>query len=161
MAGMVQVPFGNATVNRIEPGLPAHAFKTYGVSMPVRTHWISATCEDISCGPYLNGWKTVVPDGSDHAQLIRSADFRRRYRYSETAVEGGLTEFIFPPGQSCFQASSHRVPLERPAVFSVRGGDWRGNPMGIPARVHVRAQDWVEDFSEHQDKIASAIERGQ
>lgn len=143
---------------RIEPLMPVQAYKTYGMSMPLRTHWRPASCEEADCEAYRNGWQTIVPAASDHAELIRSADFRRRYRYTEQPGEGPLAVFTFPPGQQCFKSSEHRVPVGRPAIWTVRGGDWRGAT--TEPRVHKRAEDWVEDFAGHQDRLATAIERG-
>ena len=70
----------------------------------------------------------------------------------------GLTVFTFEPGQDCF--AQHRVPLERDPLFLVRGGDWRGNPTGLQPYRHHRGEDWVDDFADHQDRIARQIERG-
>jgi hypothetical protein len=48
----------------------------------------------------------------------------------------------------------------RPELFIVRGGDYRGNPLGTPTRVHARPEDWVEDFSTHTQAIADRLEKG-
>jgi hypothetical protein len=50
--------------------------------------------------------------------------------------------------------------LERPELYIVREGDWRGNPRGTPPRRHARAADWVDEAMEHQDRINTARERG-
>lgn len=161
MPGMVQVPFGQAMVSRIEPGLPAHAYKTYGMAMPLKTHWRHARCDEYECDAYLYGWATEVDLSSDlgqaQAEYIRH-DRTRRCREETTGPS--TVRFVFGPGQRCFRASEHRVPLARPARYYVAGGDWRGNPRGVPARVHSRADDWVEDFATHQDMIATAIRKG-
>ena len=149
---------GAVLLNRITPALPVYAYKTYGMHLPATTHWRPATCEEAGCQHYLKGWQTIVPSDSDHARLIRSADFRRRYRYTEEPGEGPLAVFTFPAGQACFKASTHKVSLGRPGIFTVRGGDWRG--MTSPVRTHKRAMDWVEDFAEHQERLATAMERG-
>lgn len=158
MGGLIQVPYGHGTCSFIEPAGSPGAYKTYSARWPLVTHWRPATCEDVDCEAWLNGWKTVVPDASDHAELIRSADFRRRYRYTEQRAEGGLAEFTFPAGQACFQASQHKVQLARPATFLVTPGDFRARTG--PARVHARAEDWVEDMSETLGKISEITERG-
>ena len=66
-------------------------YKTYRAVAPVKTHFRPATCAEVDCQNYVNGWKTVVPSSSDHAQYIRSADFKRSYHYTERAAEGGLS----------------------------------------------------------------------
>jgi hypothetical protein len=160
MAGMIQVPFGRygQTISRIAPVAPPHAYKTYGATMPVGSHWRPATCEEVVCFNYLNGWKTVVAEGSPHADIARS--LRGSYSFTETAQPGGMVEFLFAPGQKCFKWQDHKVPLERPARFYVAEGDFRGNPRRAPSRVHQNGIDWAEDFALHQDKIKTATERG-
>lgn len=154
--GMIQVPFGRngAVVSRIEPLQSPDHYKTYDMSMPVSTHWRKATCEEVGCANYQNGWDTILPAGSDKADLVRS--LKGRYHFTEFPAEGGLVKFRFPP-QPCFEQSRHRVPLERPARFTVARGDFRGY-FSTP-RVHRRAEDWVEDFAIHSDKIRTAQER--
>jgi hypothetical protein len=51
------------------------------------------------------------------------------------------------------------VRLDRPELYLVADGDWRGNPTGRQ-RTHQNAADWVEDFGEHQLRIADQVERG-
>lgn len=136
-------------VNRIEPQLGPEGYKTYQLIAPRATHTRPASCEEVQCRHHANGWKTTVPLGSDDEALIRRAG-----RAFVATVDGGMISFTFHAGQPCFRASSHRVPLERDPHFLVRGGDYRGNPMGTPTRQHTRPADWVEDFAEHQIRIA-------
>ena len=149
MAGMIQTPGGM----RIVPSLPEHAVKSYQMISPGRP----ATCEETGCQQYLNGWKTIVPE--DMAPQVRA--LRDRYSFTEQRQDGGLAEFTFPAGQQCFlgRAGKHRLPAEGRERFRVVGGDWRGNPRG-DVREHVRAADWVEDFAEHQQRLADRLERG-
>ena len=65
--------------------------------------------------------------------------------------------FAFTEGQRCCGSAEHRVQY-KPALFVVRDGDWRGNPTGR-TRTHVRPEDWVEDFAEHQDSISTTLKR--
>ena len=65
-----------------------------------------------------------------------------------------MTLFTFPPGEECFR--EHTVRLDREEVYVVRGGDWRGNPRK-EHRTHDTADNWVEDFSEHQQTIDRAV----
>lgn len=139
---------------RIEPRLPVHAVTTYQVSSPGRR----ATCEEVGCGYYLGGWKTVVP--SVMAPQVRE-DCRGRYSFTETPQPGALTEFTFTPGQQCFEglAGKHRLPAEGRERWIRRGGDWRGNPRG-ELYEHTRAEFWVEDFAEHQQTLAERLQEG-
>jgi hypothetical protein len=161
MAGMIQTPYGHTTVSRIEPLMPPEAYKTYGIARPVRTHWRPATCEEAGCAAFSNGWVSTFDLATELG--------RKQYDYcshdktrSFTEQRDGTTlvRLTYGPGNKCFQHGDHKVPLERPARFYVAEGDFRGNPRGIPVRVHRRAEDWCEDFAEHQDAINTAIERG-
>lgn len=140
---------------RIEPNLPVTAYKTYGMAFPKQTHTRPATCAEVDCQAYENGWKTVVPSDSPQAEYIRAKSERH---FTETSPDAGLIEFVFPPGQRCFAADQHRVSLERPGIFTVRGGDWRGKTSDV--RRHTRAEFWVEDFALNQQAIANAHQRG-
>lgn len=141
-------------VNRPGP----QAFKTYEIVAPLTSHFRPATCEEVECRAYANGWKTtVLPGQPEHAQVLALAG---RYRWTgpENNANGTVT-FTFPPGQRCFRQAQHRVPLEREPLYVVRGGDARGNPLRTPA-VQRRADDWVDDFANHQQAIADRVERG-
>lgn len=158
--GMVQVPFGNAMINRIAPVLPAHSFKTYGVAMPLRSHWRPASCEEVDCPNYLNGWVTTVDLGTDLGQ--KQADYIRHdrtRRHTEQHVSLTLVKFVFGPGMRCFRSADHRALIGRPPRYFVKGGDWRGNPRG-EHRMHANGRDWAEDFAGHQDRLLTALGRG-
>ncbi len=144
-------------IHRIVPKLPPAAYKTYAVSSPVSTHTRVGTCDEAGCLARAHGWQTAVDETTDlgqrQAHYIRSVAGRR---YVERRTEVGLTAFTFEAGQICF--ATHRVSLQRPEFYTVRGGDWRGNPLGTPARVHSSADSWVDDFATHQERIARAAE---
>ncbi|MEU6781497.1 hypothetical protein ABZ912_20015 [Nonomuraea angiospora] len=146
-------------VTRITPGLPAGAYKTYQIVQPLATHFRPATCEEVACGAHAHGWRTLVDETAELGQ--RQAHYIRRQsgrRFVEQRTPEGLTAFTFEPGQRCF--GRHQQPLERDPLYFVRGGDWRGNPLGGRPYQHRRGDDWVEDFAEHQDRISRQIERG-
>lgn len=147
--------------NRLTPALPAHAYKTYQVAAPISTHYRPATCQEFDCQAMIRGWKTVVDTstelGQRQAHYIRT-ESRRKFREERNMADQRVVMFCFEPGQICF--ASHQVRTERPEVYLVRDGDWRGNPRGTTPRRHANAQDWLEDFSEHQGRLAEEIERG-
>lgn len=146
-------------VNRIDPALPARAFKTYSVLAPASTHFRRATCEEVECPYAVSGWATVVDEGTELGQ--RQADYIRRSsgrKFTAERTPEGLTRFVFAANQECF--SEHKVRVDRDEIFLVRGGDFRGDPTGARPRQHVRPEDWVEDFAEHQQALADRIERG-
>ena len=142
---------------RLEPAMPAAAYKSYIVAAPASTHFVAASCAEVACPAWLNGWQTIVGGVSEQADLVRS--LRGRYHFNEAPQDGGLVAFTFPPGQPCFEASTHRRRLEREPRYVIRGGDHRGNPLGA-APVEVPSGSWVDDFGEHQDRLASQFERG-
>lgn len=145
-------------ITRIQPALPVEAMKTYQIVAPKGTHMRPATCEEIGCAPFLNGWQSVIDEGTELGQA-QAYYIRRNSRRSFTEHQGmtaGLVVFTFPPGQKCFEADSHRVRIGKPDLFVVRGGDWRGNPRDIQPFFHSKPEHWVEDFAEHQDKLARA-----
>lgn len=138
-------------LNRIVPQVGPENYKTYQIARPKATHTRPATCAEVECKPYQNGWVTRVPRGSEAEQIFLSLD-RKRFPYKE--MEGTRSEraFLFPPGVRCFKADTHVVPVDRPALYVVKGGDWRGNPRG-DVRRHTQPMHWVEDMQEHLDQV--------
>ncbi len=146
-------------VNRITPNLSVGSYQTFAIRTPVVSQR-KATCEEVECSAYLNGWKTTIdegtPTGEGQAAYIRKNSGRS---FKENKLESGLTEFIFSSGQPCFAQDSHTIVNSRAERYLVRDGDWRGNPTGRHMQ-HTRAEHWVEHFAEQQDKIATVLERG-
>jgi hypothetical protein len=145
-------------VNRITPALGAEHMQTYALAAPLATHWRPATCEEVDCANQAAGWRTVVDEATDLGQRQAAYVRTQAGRAFGEHREGPLTVFTFPAGQRCFAA--HQQPLEREPLYLVRGGDWRGNPRGVPVRRHVRAADWVDDFANHQLDLRDRLERG-
>lgn len=143
---------------RIDPRLSAAETKTYQILAPVSTHFKPARCADVDCPRHQLGWLTVVDEGTDLGQ--RQAHYIRTGagRGFTERREGALTVFEFPAGQECF--TQHRVRVERPEIFVVRDGDWRGNPRGTRPRRHANANDWVDDFQNHQSALADRLAKG-
>lgn len=143
-------------VNRIVPKLPVKAMLTYQVSTPLSSHFRPATCQEVRCLYYAFGWQTLVDEstelGQKQAHYIRHLSERH---YTEARNEVGLTIFMFPAGQTCFRP--HHASLEREEIFSRFHGDYRGQ---IGQITRLRPGDWVDDFAEHQERLAHAIEMG-
>jgi hypothetical protein len=129
---------------RIAPQLPAAAMQTFRLSAPPRTHTRAATCEEVGCEAYRYGWATTVLPDSQEEATIRSSG--RHWASRETTPEG-FVRYVFPPGQSCFAASAHRVSLEREPNYVLVGGDWRGNPAGLPPR-QMGPDEWTDRLQE-------------
>lgn len=159
MNGLTPVRFGHTTVNYFTPAMPAHMYKTYTITRPLITR--PATCEEEQCASFTAGWVTLIdentPLGKKQAEYIRHGSGRS---FSEERTPEGLTRFLFPPGQKCFMWEEHRrVLVKHDPRYIIRGGDFRGNPLGRKPVV-LSAQSWVDDFGEHQEKLAEAIQRG-
>lgn len=144
--------------NRVQTALPPRAMKTYQVVAPQETHFRPATCAEVECPHHLYGWRTIVDSatelGQRQIQYIKNESGRR---FTSFHVESGLVTFTFEAGQECFV--QHRIRLDNEALYFVRGGDWRGNPLG-ETKQHANADDWVDDFANHQQVIADRIKRG-
>jgi hypothetical protein len=139
----------------LEPGLPVHAKQTYSIRMPPSTHTRKATCAEVDCPDYLHGWRLRL-DGLQPADVHAVRHCGRRY--VETHLAEGETWLVFEAGQPCFRSQSHTVQV-RPELYVIRGGDHRGNPRG-DRRVMSSAQAWVDDFGEHQEKLADKQKEG-
>jgi hypothetical protein len=144
-------------INRFPPAMGVGSYKTYQARQPKTEKTRIGSCEAAGCASYEHGWRSVIDVTTELGQrqqhYIRHESGRR---FTEYAEGNGIVVFTFWAGQQCFQ--THHVP-DRPQFFSVRDGDWRGNPTNR-SRLHTRAADWVEDFAEHQAKLAEQIERG-
>lgn len=150
----------------IEPKMGPESYKSYVISRPLATHWREFTredirtgkaCEAVNCDHYLHGWAVRI-EGLPPDLLHMALNSGRKFTI--VALAAGESWIHFEPGQWCFKAGTHRVPNEEPALYIVRDGDQRGNPRGTKARQHLRPALWVEDFAEHQDKLADAQQRG-
>jgi hypothetical protein len=144
-------------INRIQPAMPVEAYKTFGIVAPVSTHWRAATCTEVHCPAEEFGWTTTVDESTDLGQ--KQAHYIRREAkrsFKESKRPDGMTDFVFSAGQRCFR--QHRTRLEREELFLARGGDWRGSTS--PTARYDRADQWVDDFAEHQDGLAEVQRRG-
>ena len=145
---------------RMQPQLPADAMKTYSVSAPRATHFRRASCSEVECANQASGWKTAIDESTD---LGKQQAFYIRNRQSRHFTEDrnqqpGLTVFTFEAGQECF--AGHEVRIDKPEIYLVKGGDWRGNPRGLQTVKHASAADWVDDFANHQDQLSSRLNQG-
>ena len=150
-------------VFRIEPARPVTLMQTYGLSAPQATHYRRASCREVGCPNYANGWVSgfdvTDPDQARACKIVREHS-GRLFAVREIGGASGRIEKViltFAPGQECFLA--HQVALEREPVYYRRDGDWRGNPTGSKI-VFTTGTSFVDDFGEHQEKIKTLVERG-
>jgi hypothetical protein len=152
---------------RLTPPMPQQVYRTFSVHMPLATHWRRASCEEAGCKRWARGWKTKFVPGTPAGEKIRyqikNSPTKRKY----TVVRlPDRVEVCFPAGQECFvqdhPATAHKVSVQRPQIHVVRAGDWRTDARTRHAtrRVHTRAEYWVEEFAENQDRLKKAIQRG-
>jgi len=121
-------------------------------------YWKDATCKDIQCHEYENGWVSTVPQ----TELQMLADIYRMrtngtWEFAEERVEllGGETgiRFTFPPGQTCFRhlgGTGHKVPVERDPRFYHRAA---GRPTK-PNRIY-----YDEFFHRYNETAYQATQR--
>lgn len=133
------------------------AYKTFQFAAPIGTHFRKAGCREVRCEAYENGWRSRVEAMAPNV-LYAVTHSGRKYRTDHVAK--GETWLVFEAGQPCFRASTHRIRIERDFTYLVRDGDWRGNPYGTDPYRHTKPELWVEQFAEHQQKIADRVERG-
>lgn len=145
-------------MGRIQPLRGPEAYKTYEMRAPLATHFRPATCAEANCTYYRDGFQVRV---EGLAPRVLHAVQHSGRKYSVQKIAEGETYLAFEAGQPCLRASLHRARIEdRPPLYVVRDGDYRGNPRGTRARQHLNPQNWVEDFATHQQAIADEIAKG-
>lgn len=146
-------------IKRIQPRTPVQAVQTFQVVAPKSTHTVRVSCEQYECAQYARGWRMKIDLNTDlgqkQAHYIKHQSGRS---YKVVGQQDGMVELEFKGGQPCF--AEHRVRNDLPEVYRVKGGDFRGNPLKTPTRVHKKPEFWVEEFAENQDRIARAIQKG-
>jgi hypothetical protein len=126
---------------------------TFGIAAPLSTHWVPATCEQVGCEQYLNGWAVRV-EGLPEQMLYDATHSGRSYRIEKVAP--GHTLLVFAAGQPCFRASQHRRRVtDRQEIYTVSSQGGRRGPLKPTS-----ARLWVEEFSENQDRIQKILRRG-
>ena len=81
----------------------------FEANWPSRTHWRKATCQEVDCSHYVNGWVTRVVPGSPQDLYIRG-DTERQHKL-ERGEEFNF--YTFDPGQRCYKSGQHRIKLDR------------------------------------------------
>lgn len=143
-------------MNRISPQGGVSDYKTYQIVSPLSTHWERATCQQVNCPDYQNGWRVKL-EGLPPEMAHAARNSGRKY--AEMEVSQNEHWLVFEAGQPCFRAAEHRRLLDKQEIFIARDGDFRGNPTGNVRR-HTSPEFWLEDFAEHQDKLARQIQQG-
>ncbi len=136
-------------ISRPRPIGPPHAYQTYSVQTPKETHFRKATCAEINCDAWREGWTLRVQDLDERLWATIKASKKRYRRMDLTATEGYL---IFEPGQACFHSFKHVTRIDKPEIYLVGRGDWR---TFIPQRAQVfkKPEHWVEHMYDHLDLL--------
>jgi hypothetical protein len=115
----------------------------FAIRRPVPTHWREATCEEVDCVHYLQGWVTLLDPSHSRYPELRMAVQRsgRRYRVArgeDVGQPAGLEAYVFEAGQRCFR--EHRLPVERePEYLQQRRGRLIRHP---------RWESWRDEFND-------------
>lgn len=140
--------------NQLGPRMPPGYYKNYRIASPVETHYRRATCQEINCEAYRDGW-TMHKEKLLPALLYAATHSGRKFK--EVSVSAGQTYLVFEPGQTCFRAPEHKISLERPEWYFVGRGLYTVFNTRA-AKQHTKPEFWIEDMSEHLETIRHAIE---
>lgn len=160
---MIKRPFGRGHVSVIAPLADPRAYRTFRVVAPVSSHWERVGCEKYECPDYRNGFFVDVDTSTDLGQAqynyLTNKDKSRKgtmQKMSETVYR-----FTYPPGSRPFAGNNHEHywPIGRPPYYLVHDGDWRGNPTGFK-RFFQKPEDWIDMSANHQDQIATQLQKG-
>jgi len=120
-------------------------YKTYSLAQPISTHTRVATCQEINCEHYANGW-TYDIDMLDE-RLIKAIDQSgKRYRIEH---HEGKTYVVFYPEQQCFR--EHRVHNDREPFYLLTPHARQMNTR--TAQRFDKPENWVDHFATHQEEI--------
>ena len=119
----------------------------YQITWPKDTHFRTATCEEVDCAQYINGWITRVIIGSPQDRYIRKDQSRKQAAVKTSA---GEIDYYYEPGQQCFRA--HTTKIERAPFFTVNAPGRKVNQPGRESgRLRRRNMDfdrWADEFNE-------------
>lgn len=145
-----------AKLFRAPPKMETHRYKTYQIAAPVGTHYRKATCAEVNCEAYRNGWTFREADLDSRLLYIVTHSGKKWTR--KRLTDDGDWYLVFEAGQSCFAAPSHRVSLERPELYLVGRGDWRSY---VPREARrLSPENWLDDCRTHQATLAAEIAKG-
>jgi hypothetical protein len=149
----------NRPTKRIPNRMAPQHLVTFQITAPKSTHTRKASCEEVRCLMYANGWRMKIDLGTDLGQKqAYYIKYQSGRSFKKVAVDGTMVTLEFAASQPCFK--EHRVRTDLPEIYRVKGGDNRGNPLKTPTRVHKKPEFWVEEFAENQDRIARIQKKG-
>lgn len=141
-------------LNRWTPRMESSQYRTFMASAPLTTHFRPATCREVSCAAYENGWSfdKAVLTPSDYYRVTHSGK-----RYREVNIGPNQTYLVFESGQFCFD--KHTIRLQRPEEFFTGRGDWR--TFNIHHAKRIKSSDEFADrLGTHLEVVKEVIKRG-
>lgn len=147
-------PPGGRPLNRVAPKLSNDRMQTHTILAPLQTHWRKATCEEVACKPFLEGYGVPLKGlDADDLALLESFIKVHKMKASKVEITDGEWHYWFAPGQRCLRASSHVRRLDREEIFLVRNGDWRGTDPTQDPITFSSADSWADHLGTHLDKF--------
>ena len=141
-------------LQRIKPKMPTQDYTTYAIRQPLNTHFRIATCAEVDCWAWRDGWRIRI-EGTLPADLHAAQSSGRVWCH--VRVDATESYLVFEAGQQCF--AKHRVNLDRPAFFIAGRGDYRSfNPRN--AKLYTDEDEWVETFAGHLDTLREKLNQG-
>lgn len=139
--------------------------KNYVILAPRKTHFRPATCAEVQCNRFMNGWETHLDvstkDGLEAAEWIEAG--KHGNKYTKWRAEGStIVVYRFPPFQPYIFGIQHRehvVKTDRPELFGVRDVS-TGFDLKLHQGAESGARDWVDDFATNQGKVAQKAQEG-
>jgi hypothetical protein len=135
------------------PELPTQFHRTYSIRNRPGS-FRKATCAEVECEAYLNGWTFTVQELSEKDyHLATNAN-----RHFETVeVNKDRTLLVFPSGQPCFAAGSHKIENDKPKIYLAGRGDFR---MFDPRKaVRFNSTDFLDKWASDMDKRNENLRR--
>lgn len=150
--------------------------ENFGASANVS--YVSATCEEVQCDGWRDGWNTAVPADDGRADYIRQGSGRKFREYTAAAwnekgvalaaernagkqpgepleeftpLPLGMVVFEFARHQPCFQAANHLKTQAVNPLFRVRD-HW-----GAVVRQHSGVDPFLDDFRTKLERITHDI----
>ncbi len=114
---------------------------------PVETHFRPATCEEVDCPDWFNGFDAFISTDDEARLYYIRYDPRCGQQFVETQESEGLVRFRFPPGQRCFKAYDHKIRLDRAPIYLLN-------------QTRMEGTQWIDDLSEGLYKGHRLISRG-
>jgi hypothetical protein len=138
--------------------LASGAYDTYALKQRPAAKNRRASCDEVDCPNYLHGWRTSIDPKSDQgpAQLLYLRGDRTRKATETADPVSGLVTFTYEAGQTCF--GEHWIEMQQ--LYLVGRGDHRTPDRQKGYRRHTRAEFWVEEFGENQDRLADRAAKG-